>query len=144
MTKSMLTGLTLVLLFGAASFYLPDLFAEEDRSLTSANEYAMKMLQKKCEVKRTANEWADVKCSMNGFDHVERHCSVFVKAGDLTQATLLCRGKQAGWVGRECKVWMSGITKGELACLEKAKKRVVGYMARYEGGKPQRSSLFGG
>lgn len=143
MSKSKITGFLVVLLFGISSFYLQDLFASQDKTLVPGSEKMMGMLQKKCKVVRTANEWADVKCSLTEFKNIERNCDVLVRGGDLTDTILQCRGAQASWVGRECKVWMSSISKGELACLEKAKKRLVGFMSRYEGGKQERSNIFG-
>lgn len=143
MSKSKITALAFILVVGVSSFYLQDLFASQDRSLTGGSEYAKKMLQKKCEVERTGTEWADVKCSLDEFKNIERDCNVYVRSGDFTQATLLCNGSQSRWVQRDCKVWMSGISEGELACLEKSKARLVRFMARYEGTEQKRTNIFG-
>ena len=143
MSKSKITGFLVVVLFGASSFYFQDLFASQDKTLSPGSEYAKEMLQKKCKVKRTTNEWAEVQCALKEFKSIERNCDVLVKGGDLTAATLLCRGAQASWVQRDCKVWLSGISGGELACLEKSKKRLVRFMSRYEGGKQERTNIFG-
>lgn len=143
MSKSKITGFLVVLLFGTSSFYLQDLFASQDKTLIPGSEHMMEMLQKKCKVVRMANEWADVKCSLTEFKNIERNCHVLVNNGDLTDSILQCRGAQASWVGRECKVWMSSISRGELACLENAKKRIVRFMARYEGGQQDHGNIFG-
>lgn len=143
MSKSKIIGALLVCVFGVSSFFLKDLFTQGEQSLTDGSDYSKRMLQLKCGVKRASTEWANITCSLAALKDVERNCDVLMRFGDLTQATLQCRGQKVSWVQRECKVWMMGTSKGEIACLENAKNRVARYLDRYEGREEKRNSLFG-